>query len=228
MSETNEYDLTTTTPETTATATAEPTPAPAPKAAPVPKRKATAPAGVAAAKPANGKSTQAAKPAPAPKATNGKAAPAAKGEKPASPKALAAKAAAAGKATKTKATEDPATGGERTGPKKKDGLRDAQVRILHYLARHNDAADRNDVSTGAPCDLANCVELLGSHNQEKREANDAKHYPSLLTLGYVKAKVGESATGRTTVEYQITPEGKKLAGKLPEVKARTRVASAAK
>lgn len=207
MSE-NEYDLTTA--ETVATAEAPPTEDAGETPAPAPKAKVKAPKAKAAAPAPKGKG-----PTPKVKAT----APAGK---PASPKELAAKAKANGTASKTKATEDGVTGGERTGPKKKEGLRDAQVRILHYLARSGEESDRAEIASGAPCDVFNCVELLGSHDAAKREANDVKHFPSLLTLGYVKATVGEGSNGRQKVLYKITPEGKKVAAKLPPVKAKIR------
>ncbi len=108
------------------------------------------------------------------------------------------------KAPKTESTKP------TVGAKKKEGLRKPQVRILAFLAKVNKPQDRNAIAANSPVDLAMCTEYLGSDDEAKRKANDAKHFPSLVTLGFIKAiepKVieGEPAGGMT---YQITASGK--------------------
>lgn len=92
------------------------------------------------------------------------------------------------------------------GAKKKDGLRKAQVRILQYLSKAKSAQPRKVIAEKAPCDLANCTELLGSHDATKRAENDAKHFPSLVTLKAVKVNVTEDQG----VTYEITATGVKM------------------
>ena len=88
---------------------------------------------------------------------------------------------------------------------KKDGLRKGQVRILEFLAKAKHPAPRKTIAEKAPVDLANCVELIGSPDAEKRAANDVKHFPCLLSLGLVKEGEDEEH-GRV---YSITDKGRK-------------------
>lgn len=69
---------------------------------------------------------------------------------------------------------------------------------------------RTEIADKAPVDVAMCTEYLGSDDETKRKQNDAKHFPSLLTLGLIKAfppAVVEEA-GRQGSTYQITAAGK--------------------
>lgn len=98
------------------------------------------------------------------------------------------------------------TGGKKTA-KKKDGLRKPQVRILSALSASKKALSRQQIAVKAPVDAAACVEYIGSHDPVKREANDKKHFPSLISLGLVKAEQHD-VEGRDTVVYSITAKGK--------------------
>ena len=94
---------------------------------------------------------------------------------------------------------------------KKDGLRAGQVRILKALVK-KDLMGRVEIAQKAPVDVANCVELIGSHDEDKRAANDVKHYPSLITLGFVKPEQHD-VEGKDTILYRITAKGKTEASK---------------
>jgi hypothetical protein len=87
-------------------------------------------------------------------------------------------------------------------------LRAAQVRILAALAKATEPMTRKQIAEAAETDLAGLTEWIGSSDDAKRKANDQKWYPSLITLGLVKAK---AADGVTT--YTITAKGKRAAGK---------------
>lgn len=127
---------------------------------------------------------QAAKKAPAKKATKTAAAP------KKAPKTATKKAA-------TKAAPAPAP------ESKAAGLRKPQVRILEALAKSKAPLTRREIADAAPCDFAGCTEWLGSQDPETRAKNDAKHFPSLLTLGYIAAAEGDGG-----VTYTITPAGR--------------------
>lgn len=101
---------------------------------------------------------------------------------------------------------------KKSEKKKKGGLRTAQVRILKLLSK-KDLLPRNIIAEKAPVDVANCVELIGSHDPDKRAANDVKHFPSLITLGLVRAEQHD-VKGRDTILYRITPKGKSEVAKL--------------
>lgn len=150
-------------------------------------------------------------------ATTEAAAPTTPAAKP--PKAKAnkpAKAAAAPKAKKPAAAPKPkkaaaaATATAEAPAKEKKGLRSPQERILKALAKAGEALTRKDIAAAAPVDVACCVEYIGSPNPEKRAANDTKHFPSLLTLGYVKEVKHEGEPPK----YDLTAAGKKVAAKL--------------
>lgn len=93
---------------------------------------------------------------------------------------------------------------------KKDGLRKGQERILKLLAKSSKPLTRALISEKAPVDVAACTEYLGSSNDEKRLENDVKHFPSLVSLKYIKAEVQEE--GGTV--YIATASGKAAAAKL--------------
>lgn len=119
---------------------------------------------------------------------------------------MAKTATTTAKTTKsTKATANGKPAGT-PGRAKKEGLRSAQVRILQYLSKAKSAQPRKTIAEKAPCDLANCTELLGSHDDAKRISNDDKYFPSLVTLGAVKVQVTEDEG----VTYVITGKGNQL------------------
>lgn len=100
------------------------------------------------------------------------------------------------------------------GRTKKEGLRGPQVRILKALAKaaqgNQKDLTRAQIAKLAPVDQAACVEYLGSHKEEVRIANDAKHFPSLVSLGLVRFGKEQEGNG---VSYEITATGKKVADK---------------
>lgn len=191
MSENTTYDLTAT--ETPASETNGATEASAPVATaprkPAPPKKPAPPAtGKKGATPAPTKGGKTTAPASAPKL-------AAKASKIATPKEKTVKAT--------------------PGGRKKEGLRNAQVRILKFLARkEGQTFDRTEIAKEAPCDPASCVEYLGSHDEAKRLKNDEKHFPSLLTLGLVRAEIKSEDGTREKVRYKISAEGKKAVAKV--------------
>jgi hypothetical protein len=104
------------------------------------------------------------------------------------------------KTTKTPKTE--------TASEKATALRTPQVRILTALSKSKAPLSRKELAEKAEVDQAGCTEWIGSSDIAKRKANDAKYFPSLLTLGHVKAEEGESG-----VTYTITASGKKAIAK---------------
>lgn len=89
-------------------------------------------------------------------------------------------------------------------------LRKPQIKVLEVLSKAKSALTRNAISEKAGCRVHMLSAYLGSNDREKREANDKKHYPSLLSLGFVKAEISEGMEGTT---YTITPKGLKALGK---------------
>lgn len=94
---------------------------------------------------------------------------------------------------------------------KKD-LRKPQYRILKALSKAGKGMTRAQIAEKAPVDTASCVEYLGSHDAAVRKANDAKHFPSLITLGMVKAEEQEEGA----VTYTITAKGRETAKNAPK------------
>ena len=92
---------------------------------------------------------------------------------------------------------------EPKAEKKSDGLRAPQVRILKALAAGK-ALTRKELAEAAPVDQASCTEHIGSQDAAKRKANDAKHWPSLISLGLVAAEEKDAV-----VLYSITAAGRK-------------------
>lgn len=126
----------------------------------------------------------------------------------------AVKKTATKKATKTAPAKKAAKKGAKTETKpreKKDGLRKPQLRILAALAKR-DNLTRAQIAEKAPVDVATCVEYIGSHDDAIRLANDEKHFPSLLTLGLVKAKQVD-VEGRNVIQYSITAKGRTAVAK---------------
>jgi predicted transcriptional regulator with HTH domain len=115
------------------------------------------------------------------------------------------------KTTTSKATEKTATP-KASAADKRGGLRKPMVRILKALSKAKAPLTRSEIAEKAPCDVAGCVEWIGSSDADVRKANDTKHFPSLITLGLVK--IDTTADGHTA--YTITAKGKALAAKVSE------------
>jgi hypothetical protein len=94
-----------------------------------------------------------------------------------------------------------------TTVEKKTGLRKPQVRILSALSKARGPLNRAAIASKADVDVAGMVEHIGSSDPAKRKANDAKHWPSLLSLGFVKEASNEEEGGGSV--YEITAAGKK-------------------
>lgn len=100
---------------------------------------------------------------------------------------------------------------------KKEGLRKPQVRILKTLSKNSKPLTRSEIADKAPVDVATCVEYIGSDDDGVRKSNDKKHFPSLVTLGFVKATDGSPKKGKDgtfsdnagPTEYSITATGRK-------------------
>jgi len=82
-------------------------------------------------------------------------------------------------------------------------IRKPQLRLLETLAKVGPMT-RKALAEKAKVDPAGCTEYLGSDDAATRKANDKKHFPSLVSLGFV---LGESKDGEPTT-YKITPAGK--------------------
>jgi len=131
---------------------------------------------------------------------------------PVKKKVTKAEASAKLKKVNAKTSEPPKEVSETPEPKaKKDGLRKAQIRILKALVGQSPLS-RSELAEAAEVDSAGCVEWIGAHDDEKRLANDVKHFPSLITLGFVKAQLRD-VDGKNVIQYHITATGKKTAEK---------------
>lgn len=100
---------------------------------------------------------------------------------------------------------------EANGAAEKKGLRKPQARILQALSKTKESLTRKQIADKAKVDIAGCVEWIGSDDADRRAANDAKHFPSLITLGLVKIGT-DTEEGATT--YFITANGRKAAEKV--------------
>lgn len=85
-------------------------------------------------------------------------------------------------------------------------LRGPQVRILEALSKSNKPLSRAEIAKKAKTDLAGLTEQIGSSDPARRKANDKKHFPSLLTLGYLKEGQDKETNA---VLYVITASGRK-------------------
>ncbi len=92
-------------------------------------------------------------------------------------------------------------------PKKVEGLRKPQIRLLEALKKAGKPLSRAQAAEKAEVDQAACVEYIGSSNPEIRKSNDAKHFPSLISLGLVKHEQHD-IDGKDVVVYSITAKGK--------------------
>lgn len=149
----------------------------------VAKGRKAAPAPVEEPAPKKGKAKKAAEPEPTPEP---------------SPKTVA-------KGKKAAPAAEPAPKAETTG---KVEIRKPQRRVLEWLVTTGNSATRKEIAAGAKVDQAALTEYLGSTDDAKRLANDAKHFPSLVTLGLVVASAIEGADGRDATAYAATKAGR--------------------
>lgn len=114
------------------------------------------------------------------------------------------------KAAETKPAAKPAPAKKATKPATDGGLRKPQLKILAALAgaKVKKPVARKDVAALAGVDNAGCTEWIGSTDPAKRAANDAKHFPSLLTLGFVSEHPVD-VEGKNATAYAITEAGRK-------------------
>jgi len=88
-------------------------------------------------------------------------------------------------------------------------LRQPQVRILAALLKHGELS-RAELADKAPVDQAACCELIGSEDKATRLKNDKRHFPSLLSLGYVSSANPKEGGA---IRYSITAKGREAAKK---------------
>src|SRR5262245_41245836 len=88
-------------------------------------------------------------------------------------------------------------------------LRAPQLRVLQCLAREGRPLTRKEIAELAPTDQDGLTTHLGSSDPEVRAKNDQRRWPSLLSLGLVRAEEGEQGT-----VYSLTPKGKAALKKL--------------
>ncbi len=86
-------------------------------------------------------------------------------------------------------------------------LRQPQIRILKALAKNGELS-RAELAAKAPVDKAACCEFIGSEDKATRLKNDKKHFPSLLTLGFVISALADEGGA---VRYAITAKGREAA-----------------
>jgi hypothetical protein len=88
-------------------------------------------------------------------------------------------------------------------------LRKPQARVLEALQKFPKGLTRPLIAEKGAVDQAALVEYIGSPDPATRKANDAKHFPSLVTLQAVKEEQRE-IDGRNVTTYSITAKGKQL------------------
>jgi hypothetical protein len=88
-------------------------------------------------------------------------------------------------------------------------LRKPQLRLLAAASKAKGPLTRKQLAAAAEVDLAGCTEWVGSMDPETRKANDAKHFPSLLSRGYLKAEEHDLGDGKTENRLAITANGRK-------------------
>lgn len=94
---------------------------------------------------------------------------------------------------------------ERKPREKKEGLNKPQIRVLQCLAKAGKPLTRAQISEKAPVDLAFCTTYIGSSDEAKRLANEAKRgTTSLLTYKYVRVEQHEGQPDT----YVITSAGR--------------------
>lgn len=111
------------------------------------------------------------------------------------------------KTTKSNASKNgkAESNGHSTPRRRKEGLRDPQVRILACLAKSSSPLSRGQIAEKAPVDLAFCTSYIGANDPEVRERlAEQRGYKSLIGLGYVKVEKREEGT-----VHSITASGRK-------------------
>lgn len=122
-------------------------------------------------------------------------------------KPKAAKKKPAAKKAPAKAAKKTAVKPAAKKAEKKDGLRLPQVRILKALAKNSKGLTRSQISEKAEVDPA-MGNYLGPSDPAHYAAASKKYgFPSLCTLGYVKAQLDKEESGKTI--YHITASGSK-------------------
>lgn len=140
--------------------------------------------------------------------TNGTTKPAAKKGRPA-PAKVDGKSAVKGKPAAAPAKKTAPT--SKAAGSNGSSLRKPQARILLALRKAGKGLTRSQIAEKANVDTAGCVEWVGSADDSIRKANDAKHFPSLVSLGYVKFGNND---GSAAAVYEITAKGRAAAEKL--------------
>jgi hypothetical protein len=110
--------------------------------------------------------------------------------------------------SKDTATTIPTAGKTDTIPE----LRKPQIRILKCLADGR-ARTKPQIVKDARVERGWCTSYLGSNDPEKRAYNDAREFPSLLTLGYIRSEIVD-AGGKDIYVYEITDKGRRVAARL--------------
>jgi len=111
--------------------------------------------------------------------------------------------------TAKKTTKTVAKKTVKTAAKKSNGLRKPQLRILQALLKGK-SLTRQQLAAKAPVDAAATTEYIGSLDPSTREANDKKHFPSLISLKALKVEQHD-VNGKDVIVFAITAAGKKLA-----------------
>jgi hypothetical protein len=86
-------------------------------------------------------------------------------------------------------------------------LRRPQIRILQALVKHGELS-RAELAAKAPVDQAACCEFIGSEDKATRLKNDKKHFPSLISLGFVSSALPKDGGA---ARYTITAKGREAA-----------------
>lgn len=119
--------------------------------------------------------------------------------------------AAKKQAKKTPAKSKPVKSSAHEKPPKNE-LRKGQIKILKALSK-KDNQTRPQLVKSASVDSASVTGFIGPIDPEKRRYNDEKYFPTLITLGLVKAEQHD-VDGKDTIYYKITAKGKSLVSKL--------------
>lgn len=93
----------------------------------------------------------------------------------------------------------------------KPGLRKSQIQILQALA---DGRARTKVQIMKDSGVRNWLcSLIGANDEEIRAKNDARRYPSLLTLELIQSEKMDVG-GQDVHVYEITAKGKRVVASL--------------
>jgi hypothetical protein len=91
-------------------------------------------------------------------------------------------------------------------------LRKPQIRILKCLADGR-ARTKPQIVKDARVERGWCTSYLGSNDPEKRAYNDAREFPSLITLDLIRSETIDVG-GKDIYVYEITEKGRKVAARL--------------